>query len=92
MYLFFMYGRMQESGLIESILLIYTLVMWSQCPDLFHSSSSGIAPLGVAAVTDGCNLLCLVMWQEAFLVCSPLGKLGLAGSFLGYPHKDLVRV
>ena len=53
MYLFFMYGRMQESGLIESILLIYTLVMWSQCPDLFHSSSSGIAPLGVAAVAEG---------------------------------------
>ena len=52
-YWFFMYGSMQESGLIESILLIYILAMWNQRPLLFHSESLGIASLGVAAVAEG---------------------------------------
>ena len=52
-----MYGRMQESGHIEGILLIYILAMWNQCPLLFHSESLGIASLGVAAVAEGLSFI-----------------------------------
>ena len=47
-----MYGKMQESGLTEIILLICTSALWGQGPVLSHPESPQGAWLGVAVVAD----------------------------------------
>ena len=68
-----MYGKMQESELIEIIPLICTSATWDQYPAFLHPESSQGAQSGVAAVAsglrlDGCNILFLLIWQPTFLV------------------------
>jgi len=62
-----MYGKMQESGLIEVIPLIRILTIWSQypvflCPE-FPSEHKVV-------VADGLimgNICCLLIWKAQFL-------------------------
>ena len=63
-----MYETMQESGLTEIILLICTSAIWDQYPVFSHPESPQGVLSGVAVVADGCNILCLLIWQVAFLV------------------------
>ena len=55
-----MYGKIQESGLIEIIPLMCTSAMWRQCPVFFTSRvPSGLtsSPSMAAASTDDCGIL-----------------------------------
>ena len=61
-----MYGKMQEFRLTEIIPLICTSALWGQYPVFSHPESPQGAPSAVVA--DGCNILCLLTWQAAFLV------------------------
>ena len=48
-----MYGKMQESGLIEITPLICTSALWGQFPVFLHPESPQGAQLGTAAVAEG---------------------------------------
>ena len=48
-----MNGKMQESGLIESIPLMCTLAIQGQYPAFLHPESPSGSLLGVAAVAEG---------------------------------------
>ena len=56
----------------------------------FHPEFLQGSPLWVAEITDGCDILCLLTWQAAFLVSRSLGRLGLAASSV-YLSEDMVR-
>jgi hypothetical protein len=47
-----MYGKMQESGLMEIIPLICPSAIWGQYPVLFYSESLQDTSLGVAEAID----------------------------------------
>ena len=67
-----MYGKMQESGLIEIIPLICTSAIWGQRPVLSHPEGSGCTvEVGFHGLWfDGCNIVCLLIWQVTFSVHS----------------------
>ena len=48
-----MYGKMQESQLIEITPLICASAIWGQNPALLHPESPQDACVGVAAVAEG---------------------------------------
>ena len=67
-----MYGKIQESGLIEIILLICILTIYSQYPDFHHSEFPPRCTVaGAATVADGLlagNVPCLLEWKAKFFV------------------------
>ena len=48
-----MYGKMQESGVIEIIPFVCTSALWGQFPVFLHPESPQGAQLGTAAVAEG---------------------------------------
>ena len=67
-----MYGKMQESGLSEVIPLICISAIPDQYPvclllNPIRGSCNGWW-------LDGCNILCLLIWQATFLVHTAIGS------------------
>ena len=62
-----MYGQTQESEPLE-ISSIWTITTEGLYPVFLHPESPWGTQLGAAAVAEGCNILCLLMWQVTFLV------------------------
>ena len=63
-----MYGKMQESQLIEITPLICASAIWGQNPALLHPEFPKGSQSGVAVVPDGCNILCLLICQATFFI------------------------
>ena len=63
---FSVYGKVQKSGLIEIIPLIYTLIIRASI--LFFSILNPLksAQSRAAALAESNNILCLLMWQVQF--------------------------
>ena len=70
-----MYGKMQESWLIEIIPLIYILTIYSEYPVFLHPEFLSRCTIKLGGGCNswwlyGLNILCWVKWQVTFFVCT----------------------